>query len=126
MGGLDLRTAMSLLPTPLAAIHKQATFQPSLRNNPPSQETLAIAIVNLLPTPTVQQSRNATSGRQPDAVFNTGTTLQDLVFDGTLSPGGNTGSLSTVGSVSSVEQHQTPPSSESTGDHDSTLFSWNG
>lgn len=37
--------------------------------------------VSLLPTPTVQQGRNATSGRQPDAVFNTGTTLNDWAWE---------------------------------------------
>ena len=37
--------------------------------------------VTLLPTPTVQQGRNATSGRQPDAVFNTGTTLNDAIWE---------------------------------------------
>jgi len=40
--------------------------------------------VALLPTPTVQQGRNKTSGRQPDAKFNTGTTLNDTVYEGTI------------------------------------------
>ena len=38
--------------------------------------------VVLLPTPTAVRSRNATSGRQPDAKFNTGTTLDDVAYTG--------------------------------------------
>lgn len=34
----------------------------------------------LLPTPTTVQGRNATSGRQDDAEFNTGTTLRDVAY----------------------------------------------
>lgn len=41
---------------------------------------------SLLPTPTAIQSRNATSGRQPDSQHHGGTTLHDLVFDGSLLP----------------------------------------
>lgn len=41
---------------------------------------------DLLPTPTAVQARNATSGRQPDSQHHAGTTLHDLVFDGTLLP----------------------------------------
>ena len=113
----------ALLPTPRAA-----EAQHSGRSVPakPGQQQGLTETVNLLPTPTAVQGRNATSGRQPEAVFNTGTTLQDLVFDGSLSTGVSTPSPSTVGNKSSVEQHQIPPSPEPTGDHDSTLFSWSG
>jgi hypothetical protein len=41
---------------------------------------------SLLPTPTAVQSRNATSGRQEDSQHHGGTTLHDLVFDGSLLP----------------------------------------
>jgi hypothetical protein len=37
-----------------------------------------------LPTPTAIQSRNATSGRQEGSRHHAGTTLHDLVFDGTI------------------------------------------
>jgi|DEB0MinimDraft_10_1074344.scaffolds.fasta_scaffold06548_13 hypothetical protein len=39
-----------------------------------------------LPTPTVQQGRNATSGRHPDSQHHTGETLQDLVYSQKLLP----------------------------------------
>ena len=39
-----------------------------------------------LPTPTAVQARNATSGRKPDSQHHAGTTLHDLVFDGSLLP----------------------------------------
>lgn len=45
---------------------------------------------SLLPTPTAIQSRNATSGRQPDSQHHAGVTLHDLVFDGSLLPTPNT------------------------------------
>ena len=119
-GQQDLQHAISaLLPTPTASdtngIGSHGTGGPDLRT-----------AMSLLPTPTAVQGRNATSGRQPEAVFNTGTTLQDLVFDGSLSNGVSTRSQLIVGNESSDEQHQTPLSSDSTDDHDSTLFSWNG
>ena len=119
-GQQDLQHAISaLLPTPTASesngIGSHGTGGPDLRT-----------AMSLLPTPTAVQGRNATSGRQPEAVFNTGTTLQDLVFDGSLSTGVSTPSQSTDGNESSVEQHQTRRSSESTGDHDSPLFLWSG
>jgi DNA (cytosine-5)-methyltransferase 1 len=52
-------------------------FSPTLAN--PSASSL-------LPTPTAVQSRNATSGRQADSQHHAGTTLHDLVFDGSLLP----------------------------------------
>jgi hypothetical protein len=92
----------------------------------PPPESLPPATVALLPTPTVQQGRNATSGRQPDAVFNTGTTLQDLVFDGTLSTGASTSPPSGGGNGPSTAPHQTPLFPAPTDDHDSHLCSSNG
>jgi hypothetical protein len=44
------------------------------------------AEMNMLPTPTAIQARNATSGRQEGSQHHGGTTLHDLVFDGTLKP----------------------------------------
>ena len=44
--------------------------------------------VATLPTPTVVQGRNATSGRKPDSQHHHGVTLHDLVFDGTLPKAG--------------------------------------
>ena len=42
----------ALLPTPLASDYKQAGFQPSL-SAPERSESISVAIMNLLPTPTV-------------------------------------------------------------------------
>ena len=42
----------ALLPTPLASDYKQAGFQPSL-SDPERSESISVAIMNLLPTPTV-------------------------------------------------------------------------
>lgn len=39
-----------------------------------------------LPTPTAVQARNLTSGRKPGSKHHSGTTLHDLVFNGTLLP----------------------------------------
>lgn len=84
--------------------------------------------ISLLPTPTAQQGRNATSGRQPGAVFNSGTTLQDVIYAGEIGPliGESTQSPSGDGSPSSAGQHPTPPPQEPTDDHDSPLTLWNG
>ena len=43
--------------------------------------------VKLLPTTTAVQSRNATSGRQPDSQHHTGTTLHDLAYQGEIAWG---------------------------------------
>ena len=45
---------------------------------PPERLTAARDGSALLPTPTVQQGRNATSGRQPGSNHHSGTTLQDI------------------------------------------------
>ena len=91
-GGLDLRTTVSLLPTP--AVNDMgrgktiewwddwtATMRAKHNNGNGHGKSLEIEAQRLLPTPTVQQGRNATSGRQPDAVFNTGTTLNDWAWE---------------------------------------------
>ncbi len=83
--------AVSMLPTPTSRDHKG--------RNQRDDSTCLPGAVQLLPTPTVQQGRNATSGRSnPDSQHYDGWTLNDLVFDGTLtsaptpqpSPDGNT------------------------------------
>lgn len=58
-GGMDLRTTVALLPTPLASDYKQAGFQPSLQD-PQRTESISVAIMNLLPTPRAQngETRN--------------------------------------------------------------------
>jgi DNA (cytosine-5)-methyltransferase 1 len=48
----NLENALALLPTPLASDYKQAGFQPSL-SAPERSESISVAIMNLLPTPTV-------------------------------------------------------------------------
>jgi hypothetical protein len=76
-----------LLPTPRAS--DGAKDGPNQRD---SKGDLALpsAVVQLLPTPTVADSRgtrNATSGRtNPDSKHHAGTTLNNLVFDGSLLP----------------------------------------
>ena len=125
-GQQDLQHAISaLLPTPRAA-----EAQHSGRSVPakPGQQQGLTETVNLLPTPTAQAAKHGElapseqDGSRPQDAGNLGVVMPRLAE----SNGVSTPSQSTAGSESSVEQHQTPPSSESTGDHDSTLFSWNG
>ena len=117
--------ALSLLPTPRAA-----EAQHSGRSVPakPGQQQGLTETVNLLPTPTAQAAKHGElapseqDGSRPQDAGNLGVVMPRLAE----SNGVSTPSQSTAGSESSVEQHQTPPSSESTGDHDLTLFSWSG
>ena len=137
-GGPDLRTAMSLLPTPRAA--EAQHLGRSVPAKPGQQQGLtetvnllptpratrggsATETVNLLPTPRAQngEERNQNiSARPADQPQN----LENALA--LLPTGVSTHLLLRDGSESSVEQHQTPPSSEPTDDHDSTLFSWSG
>jgi hypothetical protein len=108
----------ALLPTPRAA-----EAQHSGRSVPakPGQQQGLTETVNLLPTPKATNNENQQNLQQYGP--NLGMALMPDQYQWT---GASTDSLSPDGSVSSVEPHQTPPSSESTGEHDSTLFSWNG
>lgn len=91
-GGMDLRTAVSLLPTPNASDYKgSGATQGRVRNGKPrplSDADLPEA-VKLLPTPMVgdaKGTRNATAGRKTDNPnVNVGWTLSDVIFDGQLS-----------------------------------------
>jgi len=56
---------------------KSNTFDDSTRTN----VTDLRMVVEYLPTPTAVQGRNATSGRQDNAQFNSGTTLGDVVYN---------------------------------------------
>ena len=88
-GGPMLRDIGHLLPTPAAQEPRGSAEQFLERKNrdghnrtEPSHLSLA---VQLLPTPTVQQGRNATSGRSnPDSEHHNGWTLQDVAFAGLL------------------------------------------
>lgn len=79
-GGMDLRTAVSMLPTPRARDGKGRAL---------SGDGLVDA-VNLLPTPMAGDAtgtRNATAGRtNPDSQHHAGWTLSDVVFSGQLLP----------------------------------------
>lgn len=108
-GGLDLRTAVSLMPTPRAtdgtkggpnqrgssgdlmlpsavAMLPTPTTRDHKGHNQRRDESCLTGA--LLPTPTVQHSaRNSTAGRSPNAKPHAeGDTLADLVFDGRLLP----------------------------------------
>lgn len=79
-------SACSSLPTPRATDGDKGG--PNQVNGRGVRDSLP-GVVPLLATPTVSDAngpgrRNATSGRQPDAVFNTGTTLQDVAYMGLL------------------------------------------
>lgn len=83
-GGPDLRTVVSLLPTPTAADSERAS-DTYVRGNP----TLKGAMVRLLPTPTVQaHSRNSTANRtDPKPTTNTkSSTLLDVFWAGAPTP----------------------------------------
>ena len=70
----------SSLPTPAARDYKDQSFSPRVLDGRSHGELPEAIGLQFLPTPTSVQGRNATSGRKPDAVFNTGTTLQDVVY----------------------------------------------
>lgn len=69
--------------------------------------------LKMLPTRTVQQGRNATSGRtNPDSQHHDGWTLNDVLYAGLI--GANMSRQSADGSLSSDEQHQIQPFGEET------------
>ena len=68
-------------------------------------KSLEIEAQRLLPTPTVQQGRNETSGRQPGSQHHEGKTLMDWAWEISEWPGATTASPSPDGSVSSDDQH---------------------
>ena len=87
----QLPNAVVLLKTPTAQLAINGGSQhPDKRKAGGHGPTLADEVEHLLPTPTVADSRgtrNATSGRtDPDSKHHAGTTLNDLVFDGSLLP----------------------------------------
>jgi hypothetical protein len=146
---LTVAQGSSSLPTPHAGLGERG--RDGIYPNPNGQQDLQHALAALLPTPTADHSRGLA---QPGTDFaslpnvailllptpraqNEGERNQNVWvrpadqpqnLENALArlPGVSMDSLLPDGSVSSVERHQIPPSSESTGDHDSTLFSWNG
>lgn len=85
------RVADNLLPTPNTMEHREIKTPEQIAElkakSPGGYRNLRESVINdLLPTPIVNQGRNATSSRQPDSKHHTGHTLQDLVFDGSLLP----------------------------------------
>lgn len=67
--------ALALLPTPSARDGRRGAGWGDLPGRPLSE-----TIHRLLPTPTVNDSRNATAGRSEGAQFNTGWTLSDVAY----------------------------------------------
>jgi len=109
--------ALSLLPTP--------TTQPTTGNGHARDLGAEAKSILLLPTPTVQQGRNATSGRSnPDSDHHDGWTLLDVVYAGLI--GASTPPPLAAGSAPSADPHQHPPSSVPTDDHDCLPYSSNG
>jgi hypothetical protein len=102
-GGPALRDIQHLLPTP-AAEEPGGTPERFLerKNRDGHQRTVPThlsLVVQLLPTPTLQQGRNATSGRSnPDSPHHDGWTLQDVAFAGLI--GESTNQQSDSGSTS--------------------------
>ena len=74
----------SSLPTPAARDYKDESFSPRVLDGRSHGELPEAIGLQFLPTPTSSQGRNATSGRKPDAIFNAGTTLQDVVYAGEI------------------------------------------
>jgi hypothetical protein len=88
----------SSLPTPVAdhsrGLPQTGTDYASLPN----------VVIGLLPTPTVQQGRNATSGRQEGSQHHDGWTLGDVIYAGLI--GEITAPQSPDGKTSSDDPHQ--------------------
>jgi hypothetical protein len=111
------RTVMtSLLPTPavndmgegktLEWWDDWAPRQKSSDGRPaPHGKSLAIEAMRLLPTPTVQQGRNETSGRQPGSQHHDGKTLMDWAWEISEWPGATTAPPSPDGSTSRDDPH---------------------
>lgn len=83
--------SLTLLPTPAVndmgagkTVDQWDTWTEAMRhrhgNGNGHGKSLSIEVQRLLPTPVVSLGRNATSGRKPDAVFHTGTTLLDVAY----------------------------------------------
>ena len=84
----DLPRSIAQFPTPAARDYKDQNFSPRVLDGRSHGELPEAIGLQFLPTPTSVQGRNATSGRKTDAVFKTGTTLQDVVYAGDI--GGST------------------------------------
>ena len=76
--------AQRLLPTPTSGdsvgIGYATDVSQLTKADQPHRLRDAVNAISLLPTPTAKQGRNATAGRQEDAKFNTGTTLNDVAY----------------------------------------------
>ena len=100
-----------LLPTPNAGVFNDGETPESWqarkdRQNNYAGTPLPVAIKRLLPTPTVEQGRNETSGRPVDTQHHPGVTLQDVAYK-MAGRGGTTLQPSDNGNKSSEEQHPT-------------------
>jgi hypothetical protein len=110
-GGPDLRTAVHLLPTPRATDGSKGG--PNQRGSS-GDLMLPSAVVQLLPTPTVADSRgtrNATANRTPGGTASIGWTLSDVAYSGRLpSTGDGTPPPSDAGNTSPDGPPPPPPS----------------
>tara|TARA_R100001198_G_scaffold86553_1_gene61271 strand:+ start:546 stop:1061 length:516 start_codon:yes stop_codon:yes gene_type:complete len=100
-----------LLPTPNAGVFNDSETPESWqarkdRQNNYAGTPLPIAVKKLLPTPTVEQGRNETSGRPVDSQHHPGVTLQDVAYK-MAGRGESTPQPSDTGNKSLEEQHLT-------------------
>ncbi|WP_185202851.1 hypothetical protein [Streptomyces alkaliterrae] len=126
-GGPDLRTAVALLPTPRATDGSKGG--PNQRGSS-GDLMLPSAVVQLLPTPTVADSRgtrNATANRSPGGTASIGWTLSDVAYSGQLpSTGDGTPPPSDAGSARPAGPLQLPLSPDAPDSPDSRHDSWSG
>lgn len=111
-----LEESVAMLATPTAWLGRREAHSagdPRRWHDPRRSNELSDQIAALLPMPTVQQGRNATSGRTNlDSQHHDGWTLNDVIYAGLI--GANMSRQSADGSLSSDEQHQIQPFGEET------------
>jgi DNA (cytosine-5)-methyltransferase 1 len=74
-----LKVEVELLPTTRVSMSNGPTRKEIRNGNPKSRIEVEVM---LMPTPTVSQGRNQTSGRKEDSKHHSGTTLQDVAYQG--------------------------------------------
>ena len=84
-----IETEVMLFPTPNTMEHREIKTPEQIQamkdKSPGGYRNLRESVVNempTLPTPTVSQGRNETSGRKEDSKHHSGTTLQDIAYKG--------------------------------------------
>lgn len=128
-GGMDLRTTIELLPTPLASDGEEewdawtARMQARHGNGNEHGASLSIEALRLLLTPRASDGPDKTSHARSWST--TDRNLHTLVKLGELTSG-STDQPSPAGNTSSDEPHPTPPSPDATDDPDCLPFSSSG